>query len=232
MKQFSHRKGYKTVSETLQVESMSSELRVSLWNFLLRTLFDSRFMSEGGSGRDIAEFSESFWDEYLKKPLDERPRHPGEVLRGIRSHFFACQWYQVYDFLEFVLSHYQDDAVLGDLLNEVLTRELSGYRAVGQTIVDVTDVQEVAMLQSALADAEYEGVTAHLESALQLLSKRENPDYRNSIKESICAVESMARIVANDKKATLGEALRALDKRTKLHPAEVVKPNETVPSAN
>jgi hypothetical protein len=39
---------------------------------------------------------------------------------------------------------------------------------------------------------------------LQKLADRENPDYRNSIKESISAVESAAQEITGDTGATLG----------------------------
>jgi hypothetical protein len=52
-----------------------------------------------------------------------------------------------------------------------------------------------------------------------LLSNREQPDYRNSIKESISAVESLARIMTNNHKATLGDALKIIERSGKLHPA-------------
>ena len=48
---------------------------------------------------------------------------------------------------------------------------------------------------------------------------RENPDYRNSIKEAISAVESIARVVSGRDKATLGDALQAIEKSGQLHPA-------------
>ena len=42
-------------------------------------------------------------------------------------------------------------------------------------------------------------------------------DYRNSIKESISAVEAMARLVAENPKATLADALKAIERRGALH---------------
>ena len=75
------------------------------------------------------------------------------------------------------------------------------------------------MLQQSLVSNDFPAVTTHLERALELLSDRKNPDFRNSIKESISAVEAMAQIVARDPKATLGDALKTLDKSKKIHPA-------------
>jgi hypothetical protein len=51
------------------------------------------------------------------------------------------------------------------------------------------------------------------------MSNKENPDYRNSIKESISAVESIAKSITGKPKATLGEALKVLEVSNKLHPA-------------
>lgn len=62
-------------------------------------------------------------------------------------------------------------------------------------------------------------VSEHLATALAHLSNRQSPDYRNSIKESISAVESMAKIISGKDKATLDDALATLEKSGKLHAA-------------
>ena len=54
---------------------------------------------------------------------------------------------------------------------------------------------------------------------MELLSDRKNPDYRNSIKESISAVESFCKLLTKNEKATLGEALKVLEDKYELHPA-------------
>jgi len=46
-----------------------------------------------------------------------------------------------------------------------------------------------------------------------------NPDYRNSIKESISAVESLAKILSNNASDTLGSALSKIKKKLKIHKA-------------
>jgi hypothetical protein len=108
---------------------------------------------------------------------------------------------------------------LVESLNSILERELAGYRLIGHTVVDITDELEIEMLHEVLSDTRFEGVNAHLERALDLLSDKKNPDYRNSIKESISAVESLARVITRNEKATLDDALKQLEKSKKLHPA-------------
>jgi hypothetical protein len=45
---------------------------------------------------------------------------------------------------------------------------------------------------------------------LDLFEGRKATDFRNSIKESISAVEAMCQILTGDDKATLGQALKKL----------------------
>lgn len=55
----------------------------------------------------------------------------------------------------------------------------------------VTNEREVELVETALQDSRFNSVTTHLKTALRLLADREKPDYRNSVKESISAVEAM-----------------------------------------
>ena len=63
-------------------------------------------------------------------------------------------------------------------------------------------------------------VRVHLQSSVDLFSDRKNPDYRNSIKESISAVEAVCQIITGEEKATLGQALKKLEEKgIELHEA-------------
>jgi hypothetical protein len=65
----------------------------------------------------------------------------------------------------------------------------------------------------------FKPVNAHLKKALDLLSDRKKPDYRNSIKESISAVEAICNLITSNTKATLGQALKEIEEKAKLHSA-------------
>ena len=215
MNRFSQRKGYKPVAEVIQIDSMNSELRNSLWNTLDGRIWSSNYLQ--GQNR-IRPFSEALWFDFFKKPIDSRPATNYLILKEIRDYFFDSEWYEVYDFLEFVVEHYQrGDSRLVMMLNSILERELSGYRFVSGRLTDITNAQELEMLGKALTDSRFAGVDTHLQQALNLYANREKPDYRNSIKESISAVESMAKIVSREPKATLGDALKAIEKNGLLH---------------
>ena len=101
-----------------------------------------------------------------------------------------------------------------------MKREVSGYRFIGDRIAQITAEEEVAEIEEALKGKQIsEPAIIHLKSALELFSDRQSPDYRNSIKESISAVEAISNLIAGKDKATLGEALKKITDRVALHPA-------------
>lgn len=73
----------------------------------------------------------------------------------------------------------------------------------------ITSKQEIIEVEKAM-DSANGPVLKHLEQALQLLSDKKNPDYRNSIKESISAVEAICQKITGKPNATLGDALNII----------------------
>ena len=227
MQSFSERKGIVPQRQTIQTDGMTEELRNSLWNALHLAVWKSaNFMHDRhGNLPQIDDFSAYLWFKFFKKPIDERPTYAHnnrseQILKIIRDYFFAAKWYEVYDFLEFVVTTFKKTKPqLAEFLNTVLAAEMAAYRFIDVKLVDITNEQEKEMLEEALADTRFAGVAAHLQRALALLADRKQPDYRNSIKESISGVEAMARLASGNDKATLGEALKLLEKGGKLHTA-------------
>ena len=74
----------------------------------------------------------------------------------IREHFLGCEWFEVYDFLEFVVGYFKSELQL-EPFNRTLERELSGYRFVSGHITDITNAQEREMLETVLADSRFAG---------------------------------------------------------------------------
>lgn len=218
---FSQRKGYKSVSQLIQKDGISEELRNTIWNILDLFVWSSKnfLVSRYGSVREgMAIFSKMFLLNHLKKPIDTRFYSFQDDIQIIREYFFSCEWYEVYDFLEFTLQHFNEKD-LTRTINDILERELSAYRFVDGVCTDITDQQEILMLEDALQDNDFPSVSKHLRRALELLSDRENPDCRNSIKESISAVESFAKTITGEASVTLGKALKHIEEKKKIHPS-------------
>lgn len=97
-------------------------------------------------------------------------------------------------------------------INTILEEEKSGYRVIRGEISPITSEEEIQSLVESL-EIPFESVNTHMTKALQLYSNRIKPDYENSIKESICAVEAMCCIITGvtGAKATLGSAIKELE---------------------
>ncbi len=218
---FSQRKGFKSVSNKIQAEYMNDVLRNSLWNLLQKFIFNKPgflYHQDYPVMGKISTFSWLLWSEYFKKPVDERPDEPKHIFDKIRDYYFNCNWFEVYDLIEFIIreTEYSTDEIISEI-NTILERELAGYRLIEKTITDITDSKEVEALEEALSDDRFSSVSKHLQTSLDLLSRKVNPDYRNSIKESISAVESMVQIITGSTNNSLGDALKQLDED--IHPS-------------
>lgn len=195
---FSERKGYRKTSQLIQIENVNEDLKNSIWNLIYGRLSDDFIR-----------------DYYIFK----KKRLAGlENRLSFEKEFLNLLWFEIYDLLEFC-SFWLGGGKFDPKVNQILEQELSGYRMIKGVIVDIIDKHEVEMLEIVLTDKEFPNVKTHLQRALELLSDRKNPDYRNSIKESISAVESIAKEIAQKPKAELGAALSEIEKQGKLHRA-------------
>lgn len=102
-----------------------------------------------------------------------------------------------------------------EFMNEVFEYECIGYRFVADRITKITDKLEIEEIEDA-AHCEFDGCRSHINNAVGFLADRGNTDYKNCIKESISAVESICKVITNNEHATLGDALKELEKKRDL----------------
>ena len=226
---FSERYGYKPVREIIQKESIDKELRNALWSLYDRIFFANyqhlvNHRSTRILGSNLEGFFLNIYMNQFHKPTDEIPPFIDGGIASLKQYFMRCEWYSIYDFIEITLDNYpnisHDAKSFSQSINSSLEQYLSAYRLFNGAIIELTSEQEIQSIEEAFENTSpYSGVQQHLKQALQLMSDRQNPDYRNSIKESISAVESICKIVTGDDKATLGKALKIVEDKFGLHPA-------------
>jgi hypothetical protein len=182
---FSQRYGHKPVRRLLQKESMDEHLRVGLWNVLdlfVWSMARDDFLS---NNEGLKNFCRSLWFSYFKRPLDKIEDYWPETLKELRAYFFSCKWFEVYDFIEFTVNHFAEGPRdFSDLINAVLERELAAFRLVDGVISPITNAEETQSIESAIKNSS-DPVSLHVHRALELLSDRTAPDYRNSVKEGL-----------------------------------------------
>lgn len=211
---FSQRIGITPYKTELENENLSPELLNLLWSAFLTEIIENKKFN----GNQLDILYKSLWLSFFKLPIDDLPLSYGSVSEYqttpiIRKWFFKAQWYEVLDFIEHVVLENPKEI---NAFNNVLKQERSAYRFVNEKLVELNSEEEIKEIETAINSHEYTSVKSHLKRAVELYSDRKNPDYRNSIKESISSVESVAKIIVGNDKTTLGQALKEIEKQHKI----------------
>src|SRR5260370_30018992 len=126
MPRFSERYGYKPIREQLQKESVDTQPRTRLWNYLKIALWDDwESYRYGWTSRSehVNELMRRMWVHYFDASLDSVPKFDpdwgGGAYAIIKKHFTDGKWFEVYDFLEFVVQNWSgggEDEIASDQL--------------------------------------------------------------------------------------------------------------------
>lgn len=230
---FSDRRGIKPLNTKMQLDELDKRTRIGIANLLRewyddgkfaqyrsefceRLLKDIYFEFVDDQARNIIKYqNDDFIESYIYLPISANSYDEVLTIVEYTTNYFI-QWQKLQYRKGF---HYYDLIDYKAEINELFQREYVGYRFIDGEITPISDDIEVAEIEKSL-DIEFQGCKSHIKKALGFLSDRENPDYKNSIKESISAVESICQIIAQNSKATLGEALKKLEEHgVKIHEA-------------
>lgn len=230
---FSDRRGIKPLNTKMQLDELDKRTRIGIANLLRewyddgkfaqyrsefceRLLKDIYFEFVDDQARYIIKYqNDDFIESYIYLPISANSYDEVLTIVEYTTNYFI-QWQKLQYRKGF---HYYDLIDYKAEINELFQREYVGYRFIDGEITPISDDIEVAEIEKSL-DIEFQGCKSHIKKALGFLSDRENPDYKNSIKESISAVESICQIIAQNSKATLGEALKKLEEHgVKIHEA-------------
>jgi hypothetical protein len=214
---FSQRIGKKPLTKSLQIDNIDIDLKNGLWNDI-NLFFLNNISKENSSYRQSSfyEFAQFLWKKFFKIPVDTISNNDYNTESFIRDYYFSAEWHEIYDFLEFLvgLDYSYDTEELIINSNHTLEIEFSAYRIINKLVCPISNTIEIDEIEQALNNNSFtaiSGVNIHLTNALQKLSDRKNPDYRNSIKESISAIETAFRTLTGEN--TLGKALNVLDSK-------------------
>jgi hypothetical protein len=206
---FSERIG--AVRRVLQKDSMDEALQNALWNVTYRQFWKESYaqgkpVTESQNGWLLADL----WGDHFAKTDDSLPHYFAAALADLKRAYLASDWARVYDFLEFAAGRANMPAFIANC-NALLENHVSAYRFVGITLAPITSEEEIAAIEcAARLEGKFAPVAEHIQTALARLADRPTPDCRNSIKESISAVEAACKIITRDPTTTLGRALKQI----------------------
>lgn len=210
---FSERVGANKPRDVMQIESIDTGLRARLWNALSEIVLREPNL-RAANLRIIA-------DGFLKVPVHYEAPAYESILNQVANAFAKADWAYVYDLVEFMVDRCAsrgNKQWATDRLNRVLAEEMSGYRFVDGVLCQISDPEEIAEVERAIGSSEgIPGVRLHIDTALSLM-KPGHPNYRNSVKESISAVEAACAHLLGQK-GTLDELLKKLYAKIDIHRA-------------
>lgn len=206
----------------LQVASLDEDVRSTIWNVLTMLIWNKRQTYH----QAIDKLMRDIWCHHRRRPIDTMPPFMayegwfGETAYDVlRDMVINHPWNDVLDLVEFIVKSWRADSKgLADAMNACFERESAPYRFVGSMLTPISSEVEMNEVEGAMERGTND-VKRHLEQALTHLSDRKSPDFRNSIKESISAVEGAAQAVAGKPGATLNECLRKIKLHKQIHPA-------------
>lgn len=216
MAKFSERYGYTAPSSVLIRESMPIEVQNAIctrYEMLMRNMESECYY----------DMEKHLWCRFLNKRLNDFNNHlvVTPYIESDEHHWFKkldlieetiSYWsnrYQTYECYSREYLYYRECCqFLVKGLNSEFKRLNFAYRIIENKIVEITSKEEIVAIETALQNTS-NGVKEHIHTALQLLAIRPEGDYRNSIKESISAVEAVVREITGAKTLNFTELERA-----------------------
>lgn len=227
---FSDRNGIKPLNTEIQLTDFDEHTRVELFNAIA---FYFGIMYKNSEYPRIQHFF-----RYVLEKLYVKTRYVGlsykkeEILETIRETILKDSYDSVLTVVEAIVQYFYEylkgtsgykynkkSPIIYEYFNGIFEEEYVGYRFIEGLISPISDEIEVKAVREALNN-KFKSVREHIFKANRFLSDRTKPDYENSIKESISAVEAICQEILGTKGggATLGKMLKKLeDNGIKIH---------------
>lgn len=144
-----------------------------------------------------------------------------EIAEIVQRYTRDTKYNEVFDFILFVLRHKKCPSDLLPSLQEIFQRDMLAYHLLKDpvTIVPASSKEEADTIMRAIeatSTDNFSGARTHLLAAANEINAA---NFHNSVRESIHAVESVARVLDGRSDKELGPALAALEKKVSLHGA-------------
>lgn len=232
---FSETHGMSSCVTQLQYKDFDDKTRNTLYNRVYQILSIS-FENQKDfreNPYDYTNYEELFFQDLSINVFCERISANNFIPRSLKFEedkiykvFSEAPYNEILDFIQYTIQWIsyrnkknKDKNFFFGFMNQIFEQEYVGYRFVNGKIAPITDKNEIDSIEKA-CNNEFEGTRAHIKKAVGFIADRERKDYKNCIKESISAVESICSIIVGDAGTTLGKALKRLkDNGLDIHPS-------------
>lgn len=221
MIKFSIRNGILT--EKINIKGDNVILKNRLWTLFYQSAFDPY----DSLNLELTNFEKTMVELGIHYEFPYNKIAKQKNVETLKKHIINGNcWWLIYELIETYVARILETSQKNEFIsqvNRILQEENSGYRMISEIFVPITNEVELSAVEETLFSS-FDVVEKHMKKALSLYSDRLHPDYENSVKESISAVESMCCIITGEsgKTATLGATLKKLEKHG-IHIHEAMK---------
>ena len=219
---FSQAEGLAELPRPLALGEMPPKFRVLVWEEIHKSMCDA--ISPGTFGVPPhfiwhwKGISMSLWLEHFERPTDEFPGAGGFVgkIRAVIVGEPYKSFNEVFDLLTALVRHNECPGGLRRAIAQTLQRNQMAYYLDlngPPTFFPQSSPEEGEAVRAAigvLAESGMDGARAHLRKAAEAINQEK---FADAVRESIHAVESVAKVIAGDAGKTLTPALNELEKR-------------------
>ena len=220
---FSQAHGYEGLPQPLDLEELSYEARVGIWNILYEHLLQTIGYEELHIGPPWTHILRHLHINHLVMPLDNLDMEIYKIAEVYKAMILdEMEFNELFDLLQEIMRHYACPESFIDRIAIVFQKCRLAYVLDASdpiSIIPAVTHEEGQSILASMCQLRFDGLTgavAHLRQASQSLNQGE---WSDSIRESIHAVESVARQMDQKSSTSLGPALKSLERHGDLHPA-------------
>lgn len=207
---FSERYGYTKPSDVIIRERITPEIQNAICNCyddLKKTISRQEENIYGYQLRSLyPEIEKEIWVHFLNKRKIEYSENKNIIINYIKNDSY--EWYNKLNLIEYSIKTLYYLLISKkisirtfenfiDSLNYEFKRLNFSYRIINGLIIEITSEFEISTIEEALYKNS-DNIRIHLNKALELYAQKPIGDYRNSIKESISAVEAASRNITGE----------------------------------
>ena len=216
---FSQQYGYEPLPEPMRLEEISDDLRREIWNAVRATLIEKRQFGYYDDDYSFcvsdSKFIERVLGRFIKRAENEIPTDYAKVMNYFQHVVTKSRFNCLLDLIEIMIDERcEASEFVGHIKNSFeknaaaywLDTSLRPYRFVPCASKEQGEATRQAI--ETIRECGMDGASEHLRKAAERINARE---YGDSIRESVHAVESVARRIAPGKRRSLASALDSLE---------------------
>lgn len=219
---FEQAEGAEPLPAQMNLKELSTELRARLWKVVFESFKSrSQYPSMGGRRHFTEPWSEILYAMHVYRDhgmADDFRNDFDKIVKRTRQVFETGDYVAVFGWLQWVMQKTKPPYQFARQIDGALVRSRAPYRVFDEkVIVPITSEAERQAVARAFADLSqsvFRGARKHLVNAASELTEGR---FANSVRESIHAVESVARVI--EPSAELSRALVKLESAGRIHRA-------------